>query len=235
MTHQLGLAGCAAILILHLCACSKGAVGAAGPQGPQGPLGPQGPAGAQGTAGPQGPTGPQGETGPQGPAGPAGPTGAKGDLGSQGPPGGLSVYDADGVWLGALVSAYRDPDIGIASSEPKVVWMDSAGQIWRTYLPGAVLGYESSDCSGQAYTNQGITIIKNEMLAAFGAVNSTVKLARTAGPFANVVIQSCGLPSDCIIAGAYNGCVPSGQPAPLIAVDVVGDVPPPPHRPYTIR
>jgi hypothetical protein len=74
--------------------------------GPAGPQGPKGDPGAKGDPGPQGPAGPQGPKGEEGEPGLQGPKGDKGEPGSAG--GNLSVYDANGQYLG-IVAAMRYP------------------------------------------------------------------------------------------------------------------------------
>jgi Collagen triple helix repeat (20 copies) len=133
-----------------------GPAGPAGPQGDQGPAGPkgdqgeqgiQGPAGPKGDQGDQGVQGPQGDTGapgpagPQGEPGPAGPKGDQGEQGVQGVPGiqgpqgpagpsgtGLSLYDANGVKLGSVVSlATRTDEVTIVTSTGHVLGVSFEG------------------------------------------------------------------------------------------------------------
>ncbi len=79
-----------------------GAVSLIGPAGTTGAQGPQGPAGAVGATGPAGAQGAQGNQGPQGVQGPQGPTGNTGPM-----PQGLSVYDANGQFIGTLLGTDR--------------------------------------------------------------------------------------------------------------------------------
>jgi hypothetical protein len=85
----------------------QGSGGPQGEQGPRGAIGPQGPTGPAGAVGPAGPRGLQGPVGLTGAAGPQGPAGPKGDTGAQGPrgpAGSMHVLDANGQYLGILIS-----------------------------------------------------------------------------------------------------------------------------------
>lgn len=128
-----------------------GPIGLTGPVGPPGPIGLTGPVGPAGTDGPVGPTGPQGPVGPIGPTGPTGlqgptgetgPPGAKGEQGEQGPKGdpgevgptgpqgnagSIQVFDANGQYLGILVSS-GIPDSS-ESCQPA-----GAGYVWNIFV-----------------------------------------------------------------------------------------------------
>ena len=147
----------------------KGDTGAAGAQGPIGPIGPAGAIGAIGAAGPQGVIGPTGATGaigatgatgPQGVAGPIGPAGA---TGATGPAGAMQVYDANGQYLGYLLSIssyteYQDYqplgtgykwDIFVPGLNKIVPIVQESGQVANSVYD---LLFTNTDCSGRMYS-----------------------------------------------------------------------------------
>ena len=149
----------------------QGDIGPQGPQGPQGETGPQGPQGDVGPEGAQGPQGDQGEpglqgaTGPQGNTGPQGPQGNVGPEGPQGPEGlpGMAVQfiDNQGDYIGHLV------EVVSFNTSPEDCWATNylvfnvdlelffgvRRNPWRfdPYLGPSSVGFESVDCTGQAY------------------------------------------------------------------------------------
>jgi hypothetical protein len=173
--------------------------------------------GSGGTAGPRGPAGPQGAAGPQGVSGPQGTAGA----------GALSVYDANGVRLGALVTAYHSNNI---------IWLDSSGQIWTTnnqFMDTFTALWASSDCTGQPYVF-GLDVSNYVFFATGSSLPVVYAFARTDGSlYHSLVVASQGLPGSCqaVLAPA-----PSTK---LLAVTIFGDIsgtfPPLPPRPYSIH
>jgi hypothetical protein len=165
----------------------KGDIGEQGPPGPEGIEGPPGPQGPKGDAGgEQGPPGPQGEKGEQGEQGSAGPKGEKGDTGEQGPvgpqgpkgdsaPGNLGVYDAQGIFLGYLISSSDDsldvfnPDLSREFSvkpglNPHIITVNIAAL--------AYLYSTSLDCSDHFYIRQDM-ITGNDLFRVFSYDHDT--------------------------------------------------------------
>jgi len=142
-----------------------GPAGTTGPQGAQGPAGQTGATGAQGPKGDAGIQGPKGDAGAQGAAGPAGAQGPAGPQGPMGPPGGpaLTLVDANGTVVGTIYGPGNTSGSGLVlariNNERIVIpfgWanFDQSGQLQGPEINlGTIgyLGYESSDCSGQAY------------------------------------------------------------------------------------
>jgi hypothetical protein len=183
----------------------------------KGAPGPQGAAGAQGT---MGQSGPQGTTGPPGPAGAI-----------------LSVYDANDVKLGTLISV-----VNFGSLITQVLWMDSGGAIWWSGdlespdMFSSTPWYASSDCSGTGYAPSGpnFLTLNNQMRVVTGSGGGSPprKLAKIVGPITSIVPMSCGLPGACSPTGCIG--VP-GAPQPSIAMEVVGDPPAAPPLPFSIK
>ncbi len=140
-----------------------GATGSTGPTGATGPVGPQGPIGFTGATGPQGVQGPVGPVGPQGPTGPQGVQGATGTQGSQGPPGAMQVFDANGQFLGYLlsISSYTDYenyqpigtgykwDIYVPGLNKVVPIVQQSGQVATSFYD---LLFYNNDCTGPMYS-----------------------------------------------------------------------------------
>ncbi len=161
----------------------KGLVGLSGPAGPQGTQGDKGDQGTQGVQGPQGPVGPLGPQGPQGekglrgaqgvqgPQGPVGPRGPQGPVGPQGP--GVLVYDAQGQYLGILVSQKDETAQIFVPQMKKTLEIDKASG----WIAGACpyLYYPSDDCTGPAYSQCSPDLI-------FTAADSTFRYIASGPP-----------------------------------------------------
>jgi hypothetical protein len=170
----------------------------------------------------QGPKGDPGPAGPSGPAGPPGPAGPQGDPGV----GQLNLYDAQGVKLGVYLGLER----------ATVMWMDSSGLFWRSPLPVIVLSFQSTDCSGQPYSDPATSPILNAVFEGQGAGTSPQSaLAKVIGPQASITVGSCGLPGSCSSSIGTNGCQAPGRLTGM-AVEIIGaTVPASPPTPFTIK
>jgi hypothetical protein len=189
-------------------ACSAGATQAA--QGTTGPQGPAGATGATGASGPPGPAGPQGASGPTGPAG-----GSK-----------LSVYDANGVRLGTLIS--------LSQFYPDIWYMDDSGGLWFWDL--GLFGvwqsnYVSTDCSGTPYVagnpasiNANGIGVTNRMIAL--PLNRLGRIVGTAP--VTLTINSSNSGSTC---QQQSGA----SPALYLQAQDVGPLPTQPTPPFSIR
>ncbi len=134
-------------------------IGAQGPQGVIGLTGPQGPQGAQGVIGLTGPQGPQGATGAQGPQGTAG------------LPGAMQVFDANGQFLGYLLSitSYTEYenfqplgtgykwDIYVPGLNKIVPIVQQSGQVATSFYD---LLFYNNDCTGPMYSMNTSTVFQ---------------------------------------------------------------------------
>jgi hypothetical protein len=130
--------------------------GLVGPTGPTGPTGATGVTGAPGTNGINGTDGATGPTGPTGATGLAGATGATGSTGATGPAGSPSVYDANGQFLGLLVTT-------VNNSFPPVIYVPSSNVLVRLSFNGGIQAiyavFTTGDCSGTAYVSSGYNLM----------------------------------------------------------------------------
>lgn len=158
-----------------------------------GPRGPKGPAGVPGVPGPEGP---QGLIGPEGPTGATGPSGPRGSIGPQGPAGGgssLSVYDANNVRLGSLVSIYEN------NSGRFVILMTLGGMMKVDYEYGnamvnqTALYFTTPDCTGTTYVQSfwDFASMGQMLTAAADAGDSTeMRGYRVSGPLDTITVNS---------------------------------------------